>query len=173
MKNNDSTTNWLMGYQPSTCTSLLLQPSPPRSRSNFRMIAPIALRPQEFVNIYRNSNIAWSSGPSPVVLHAPPTSHRHYLDNTTSLEDMNGSNPMISPSTASDSDVSEVPLEPVNNRDDIGLDDKALITIPIKELNRLLKKEGLNKCRQKKIKSKRRTLKNRGKYCFDHCQIYF
>merc|ERR1712223_1371341 len=41
-------------------------------------------------------------------------------------------------------------------------DDKALVTISTKELNRLLKKKGINKSRQKEIKSERRTLKNRG-----------
>jgi len=162
MKNNDSTTYWLVGDQPPAPSSHLSQTPPPGSRSNFRMIAPTARRPQEFVDIHRNSDIAWSSGPSPVVQHVPPTNHRHYSDGISSLQDINGSNPMVSSSTASDSDLSEVPLEPVNYRDDIGLDDKALVTISTKELNRLLKKKGINKSRQKEIKSERRTLKNRG-----------
>ena len=173
MKNNDSTTFCLVGYQPPTPTSISLQAPPPRSRSNFRIFAPIARRPQEFVDIYRNSNIAWSSGPSPVVQHVPPTNQRHYSDNISSLQDMNGSNPIVSSSTASDSDLSEIPLEPGNNRDDIGLDDNALVTISIKELNRFLKKKRIHKFMQKDIKRERRTLKNRGKYSFDHDQMYF
>merc|ERR1739844_209102 len=58
--------------------------------------------------------------------------------------------------------VVEVPSEPVNYRDDIELDDKALVTMGTKELNRRLKKKGITKSRQKEIKSERRTLKNRG-----------
>ena len=172
MKNSDSTIYWPVGYQPPTPTSLLSHAPPPISRSNFRMIAPTARRPQEFVDIYRNSNIAWSSGPSPVVQHISPTNHRQNPDNISSLQDMNCRNPRVS-STASDSDLSEVPLEPAIYVDDIGLDDKALVTISIKELNRFLKKKEINKSRTNDIKRERRTLKNRGKNSFDHGHMYF
>ena len=161
---NESAAYWIVNDKPPNAPSHLPQAPPPSSRFNSHMIAPTARRPQEYVEIHRNSDIAWASGPSPVVQHVPPTNHRHYSDSgVSSLQDMNGSNPMVSSSTASDSDLSEVPLEPVNYRDDIGLDDKALVTISTKELNRLLKKKGINKARQKEIKSERRTLKNRGK----------
>jgi len=160
---NESAAYWVVNDQPTNPTSHLSSAVPPSNRSNFRMIAPTARRPQEYVEIHRNADIAWASGPSPVVQHVPPTNHRHYSDSgISSLQDMNSSNPMVSSSTASDSDLSEIPPEPVNFRDDIGLDDKALVTISTKELNRLLKKKGINKARQKEIKSERRTLKNRG-----------
>jgi len=160
---NESAAYWVVNDQPANPSSHLSSAPPPSNRSNFRMIAPTARRPQEYVEIHRNADIAWASGPSPVVQHVPPTNHRHYSDSgISSLQDMNNSNPMVSSSTASDSDLSEIPPEPVNFRDDIGLDDKALVTISTKELNRLLKKKGINKARQKEIKSERRTLKNRG-----------
>jgi len=159
---NESAAYWVVN-DPTNPTSHLSSAPAPSNRSNFRMIAPTARRPQEFVEIHRNADIAWASGPSPVVQHVPPTNHRHYSDSgISSLQDMNNSNHMVSSSTASDSDLSEIPPEPVNFRDDIGLDDKALVTISTKELNRLLKKKGINKARQKEIKSERRTLKNRG-----------
>jgi len=152
-----------VGEQPNSPLPELSPAPSPASRSNYRMMVPNARRPQEFVEIHRNSDISWAAGPSPVVQHVPPTNHRHYADSgISSLQDMNNSSAMVSSSTASDSDLSEVPLEPVNYRDDIGLDDKALVTISTKELNRLLKKKGINKGRQKEIKSERRTLKNRG-----------
>ena len=52
-------------------------------------------------------------------------------------------------------------LDPVNVRPDIGLSDQELVTIPTKELNRILKKKGLSAQRIKEIKQQRRTLKNR------------
>ena len=57
---------------------------------------------------------------------------------------------------------SEIPLYPVNYHEDIGLDDKALATIPTKELNKLLKKKNIGKIRIGEFKVIRRTLKNRG-----------
>ena len=78
------------------------------------------------------------------------------------IQEMNGANGLVTSST-SNADIAEVPLEPVNYRDDIELDDKALVTISTKELNRRLKKKGIGKARQKEIKCERRTLKNRGK----------
>merc|ERR1712029_149481 len=47
-------------------------------------------------------------------------------------------------------------------RSDIGLDDKDLIDIETKDLNKRLKKANISKERQKAIKAERRTLKNRG-----------
>jgi len=47
-------------------------------------------------------------------------------------------------------------------RTDIGLDDKDLIDIETKDLNKRLKKANISKERQKAIKAERRTLKNRG-----------
>jgi len=47
-------------------------------------------------------------------------------------------------------------------RTDIGLDDKDLIDIETKDLNKRLKKANISKDRQKAIKAERRTLKNRG-----------
>ena len=46
--------------------------------------------------------------------------------------------------------------------DDIGLDDDNLITIETKVLNSLLKKRKIDKNRQREVKIRRRTLKNRG-----------
>ena len=45
--------------------------------------------------------------------------------------------------------------------DDIGLDDDNLITIETKVLNSLLKKRKIDKNRQREVKIRRRTLKNR------------
>ena len=71
---------------------------------------------------------------------------------------------MVSSSTASDSDLFEEPLEPVyiNYREDIGLDDMALVTISNNELNLLLKKKGITIGRQIEIKSEIITLRVRG-----------
>merc|ERR1711894_481431 len=44
----------------------------------------------------------------------------------------------------------------------IGLTDEKLVTISTKEFNRLLKNSGLDREECKKLKAKRRTLKNRG-----------
>ena len=46
-------------------------------------------------------------------------------------------------------------------REDVGLNDVDLSNISTKELNKLLKKKGISKARQKEIKKERRTLKNR------------
>ena len=51
---------------------------------------------------------------------------------------------------------------PINYREDIELDDEALILIPIKKLNKQLKGKGISKQREKKIKLERRKLLNRG-----------
>ena len=56
----------------------------------------------------------------------------------------------------------EFPLEPINYREDIELDDRVLIAISIKELNRRLTEKGIGEARQKEIKCDRRTLKSRG-----------
>ena len=56
----------------------------------------------------------------------------------------------------------EVSSETDNYRKDIELNDKQLKAISAKELNRRLKQKGITKSRQKKIKSEKRTLKNRG-----------
>lgn len=55
----------------------------------------------------------------------------------------------------------EAPPPPVNYREDIELDDIALIAISTMELNRRLKERGITRSRQREIKSERRTLKNR------------
>jgi len=100
-----------------------------------------------------------------VVQHVPPTHQRHYngtlSGNESLIQEINSANGLVTSST-SNADIAEVPLEPVNYRDDIELDDKALVTISTKELNRRLKKKGIGKARQKEIKCERRTLKNRG-----------
>ena len=57
----------------------------------------------------------------------------------------------------------EAPPPPVNYREDIELDDIALIAISTMELNRRLKERGITRSRQREIKSERRTLKNRRK----------
>ena len=69
----------------------------------------------------------------------------------------------MSPSS-SNVDRVDLPNEPVKNREDIGLDNQELLTMNIKDLNRLIKKRRTSKAEQKKIKDKRRTLKNRGAY---------
>ena len=76
---------------------------------------------------------------------------------------MNHSHAMDSSSISSEFDQVEVPKEPINFRDDIELDDKALVVIDTKSLNRLMKKKGISKRRQREIKEERRKLKNRGK----------
>ncbi len=45
--------------------------------------------------------------------------------------------------------------------EDIGLDDEELMRISTKDLNKLLKKRKIDKDRQKEVKNRRRTLKNR------------
>ena len=45
--------------------------------------------------------------------------------------------------------------------EDVGLDDVQLVKISTKDLNRHLKKKGIGKDRQKEVKQRRRTLKNR------------
>jgi len=45
--------------------------------------------------------------------------------------------------------------------DDVGLDDIELVRISTKDLNRHLKRRNIDKNRQKEIKARRRTLKNR------------
>ena len=52
-------------------------------------------------------------------------------------------------------------LQSFNMREDVGLNDVDLSNISTKELNKLLKKKGISKARQKEIKKERRTLKNR------------
>jgi len=45
--------------------------------------------------------------------------------------------------------------------EDVGLDDIQLVKISTKDLNRHLKKRAVGKERQKEVKARRRTLKNR------------
>jgi hypothetical protein len=45
--------------------------------------------------------------------------------------------------------------------EDVGLDDIELVRISTKDLNRHLKKKGVEKNRQNEVKARRRTLKNR------------
>jgi len=54
------------------------------------------------------------------------------------------------------------PPQPVHYREDIELDDIALISISARELNFRLKEMGITKSRQMEIRSERRTLMNRG-----------
>ena len=100
-----------------------------------------------------------------VVQHVPSTNQGHCsgppIGSESILQDIPGNNNLVTSST-SYSDLEELPSEPVNYREDVKLDDKALVIITTKELNRRLKKEGLSKARCKEIKSERRTLKNRG-----------
>lgn len=102
--------------------------------------------------------------PVSVVQHIPPTHQGQYsgpVRNESVLRDIMTCS-VSSTSGLSDRRSPEVPSEPVNYREDIKLDDKALVTIETKDLNKRLKKEGISKARQKEIKSERRTLKNRG-----------
>merc|ERR1712018_670226 len=101
------------------------------------------------------SSTVGSSQHVSAIQHVPPT--HHYSVNGSLLQD--NTNTLVSSSTSNSADV---PEGPVNYRDDIGLDDKELVTISTKELNRMLKKKGIGKSRQKEIKCERRTLKNRG-----------
>merc|ERR1719361_2658533 len=55
----------------------------------------------------------------------------------------------------------EAPPQPGHYREDIEMDDIALIAITTKELNRRLKEKGITVSRQREIKSERRFLKNR------------
>ena len=45
--------------------------------------------------------------------------------------------------------------------EDVGLDDIELVQISTKDLNRHLKKKAIDNKRQKEVKARRRTLKNR------------
>lgn len=53
--------------------------------------------------------------------------------------------------------------------EDVGLDDIELVQITTKDLNRHLKRRGIDKRRQKEVKARRRTLKNR----FEHMKLKF
>jgi len=104
-----------------------------------------------------------------VVQHVPPTHQRHYNTSPSGSEsfmhERNSANGLVSSSTSIselDRNLDRLPIEPVNYRDDIELDDKKLVTISTKELNRQLKKKGIGNARKKEIKCERRTLKNRG-----------
>ena len=144
------------------------------------------------VAIQRNSDIAWVSSPTPnghtrpvfldkskernhflapvmeqqvsIVQHVRPTrDQRHFSANDSILQEANNSSNHSSSST-SNVELVEIPQEPVNYMEDVGLDDSALIAITTTDLNHLLKKKCIRKARQKKIKDRRRTLKNRGTY---------
>merc|ERR1711935_1178879 len=56
----------------------------------------------------------------------------------------------------------EILSNPINTRNDIGISDQELVAMSTKEINKLLKKSGIPKERQKELKEERRTLKNRG-----------
>ena len=99
-----------------------------------------------------------------VVQHIPPTALRPQIENPCILHEASNSSSLVSSSSEYTRDVNEVPLGDVNYREDIDMDDKQLLLISTKELNRVLKKKGVSNSRQKEIKSERRTLKNRGKY---------
>ena len=54
-------------------------------------------------------------------------------------------------------------MDQENCLEDVGLDDEGLVTIPIKQFNKLLKDKGIKgTIREKEIKKRRRTLLNRG-----------
>ena len=165
------------------------QESSRSSYNGLHITKPTAQRSPTFVAINADSSISWVAGrpvnanvnpvdvmgviagpitgsqPVSVVQHVPPTHERHYsgasLGNESVVKGVACSNNLVTSST-SDSDLTKVPSEPVNYRSDVKLDDKALVTISTKELNRRLKKQGISKGRQKEIKCERRTLKNRG-----------
>ena len=100
------------------------------------------------------------------VQHVPPTHQRHDSGlpvnvNESIVQDIASSSNVVTSSTSNNnSDLGDIPS--VNYRDDIKLDDNALVTISTKDLNRRLTKAGISKTRRKQIKSERRTLKNRG-----------
>ena len=189
-KMNGHNSYWIAGNASAATVTPSPPATPDSSFSNDRSLhdaAPITRRPQAYVAIHPNSNITWVPSPQhngthgsvivvagkernvPVVQHVPPRHQRMEWRNPcngiasseSGLSELDIANGLVSSSTAH-SEV-EVPSEPVNYRDDIELDDKALVTISTKELNRRLKKKGITKSRQKEIKSERRTLKNRGK----------
>ena len=145
-----------------------------------------------YVGIYANSDISWEQVPShngspsaailyphkdrsrhlsgvgsqnlSVVQHVPPSHQRPFIENHSMLPEVGNFNNLVSSSTEYTREAADVPSEPVNYREDVDMDDKQLLLISTKELNRILKKKGVSKARQKEIKSERRTLKNRGKY---------
>jgi len=59
-------------------------------------------------------------------------------------------------------DYDDLLSNPINQRNDTGLSDQELVTMSTREINKLLKKRGIDKERQKELKQERRTLKNRG-----------
>ena len=145
-----------------------------------------------YVGIHSNSDISWETVPSrrgsvhPIILHhhknmnsvlsgvgsqnvsvvqhVPPTALRPQIETPFISNEATNSNSLVSSSSEYTRDVNEVPLGDVNYREDIDMDDKQLLLISTKELNRVLKKKSVSKARQREIKSERRTLKNRGKY---------
>merc|ERR1711935_830083 len=55
----------------------------------------------------------------------------------------------------------EILSNPINTRNDIGISDQELVAMSTKEINKLLKKSGIPKERQKELKEERRTLERR------------
>ena len=103
----------------------------------------------------------------PVAQHVPPTYQRYHImpcngaaSSKNELPEKSLANDLVlSPTAHSEVEISS---ETANYRNDIELNDKQLLAISVKELNRRLKQKGITKSRQKEIKSEKRTLKNRG-----------
>merc|ERR1712008_263908 len=55
----------------------------------------------------------------------------------------------------------EILSNPINTRNDIGISDQELVSMSTKEINKLLKKSGIPKERQKKLKEERSRLERR------------
>jgi len=95
---------------------------------------------------------------------APPPHHDIGSPNPGYAE-MGGSSPdslMDSGNAGEHDNYDEILSNPINTRNDIGISDQELVTMSTKEINKLLKKSGIPKERQKELKEERRTLKNRG-----------
>jgi len=93
---------------------------------------------------------------------APP-SHHDIGSPDPGYTEMGGSSPdSLMDSGLGSGEHDDYDLPPINTRNDVGLSDQELLMKTTRELNKLLKKRGIDKDRQKELKQERRTLKNRG-----------
>jgi len=93
---------------------------------------------------------------------APPP-HHDIGSPDPGYTEMGGSSPdSLMDSGLGSGEHDDYDLPPINTRNDVGLSDQELLMKTTRELNKLLKKRGIDKDRQKELKQERRTLKNRG-----------
>ena len=145
----------------------------------------VTRQPQKYVPIHASPNVSWAPLPShnetdsdgknifgtrqePIAQHLTASSKENYPCNNgiSSAVDRSqiGVASSLQSSTTDNLELDEVPSDQGKYHDDIGLYDEKLVSIGTKSLNKLLKKKKISKTREKKIKARRRTLRNRGNF---------